>query len=105
MIFTSFFVMRPIYSMFQFYQIFCLVNRVWFRCVLQTTRVETLSMVLCVSHACTPPEFEIIQVKHKYHSRCHVLNYCKTRPYIARPGTLLNNESIQGLAYLSRSQH
>ena len=38
----AFFVTRPIYSMIQFYKIFCLVNRVWFRCVLHTIRLKTL---------------------------------------------------------------
>ena len=38
----AFFVTRPLFSIIQFYQIFCLVNGVWFRCVLHTTRVETL---------------------------------------------------------------
>ena len=54
-----------------------------------------------VCHPCTPPELKIIQVKHKDHSHCHVLNYIHLEYTMPGLGPFLNNEIIQGMAYLS----
>ena len=43
---------------------------------------------------CTPPELEIIQVKHKDHCQFHVLNYIIPLLYIARSGTLSRRNSF-----------
>ena len=54
-----------------------------------------------VCHLCTPPELKIIQVKHKDHSRCHVMYYIHLEYTLPGLGPFLNNEIIQGMAYLS----
>ena len=54
---------------------------------------------------CTPPELEIIQVKHKDHSHCHVMNYIYLYYTLPGLGPFLNNEIIQGRANLRSALH
>ena len=56
-----------------------------------------------VCHPCIPPELEIIKVKHKDHSHCHVLNYIHLEYTLPGLGRFLNNEIIQGTDSLSHS--
>ena len=54
---------------------------------------------------CTSPELEIIQVRQKDHSHCHVSNYIYLYYTMPGLGPFLNNEIIQCMANLSPALH